>query len=139
MNANTEFWSVITYGIYAVVSCSVTVWVARTLRLHVPRFFTSGDEHDNELTESMTRLIIMGFYLVNFGAISLALKSDSRILGRLDAMELLSSKVGMVLLIQGIVHFGILIKLFGIRDNGKHQLSPMPVSTGQALDSPGID
>ena len=126
MNANTEFWAVTTYAVYAVVSCSVTVWVARTLRLHVPRFFTSGNETKDKLTEAMTRLIIMGFYLVNFGAISLALKSDSRILDRLDAVELVSSKVGMVLLIQGIVHFGILIKLFRFRQNENYQLRPIP-------------
>ncbi len=136
MIANSEFWAVITYGAYAIVSCSVTVWVARTLRLHVPRFFASDDEKENLLTESMTRLIIMGFYLVNFGAISLALKSDSRILNRLDAVELLSSKVGMVLLIQGIVHFGIMIKLFGVRNREQHPLHTTPVPTDSAFNDP---
>ena len=84
----------------------------------------------------MTRLIIMGFYLINFGAISLALKSDSRIYGRIDAVELLSSKVGMVLLIQGIVHFGILIKLFGLKKNEHYQLRPTRVPIDRTSNDP---
>ena len=67
----------------------------------------------------------MGYYLLNYGAICIARKMSTRINGELDAVELLSFKVGVVLLVQGVVYFLILAKLFAAR-RANHVLTPGP-------------
>ncbi len=141
MFSATDFWSVTTYAIYFLVACGVTIWVARSLKRYMPQFFQThpADESHvdpSELTRSMTHLIVIGFYLVNFGAISLALKSNERILNEVDAVELLSFKVGAVLLVQGLVHFAIVAKLFSMKQDESLRRSPAPAVTTPHFDDP---
>lgn len=119
------FWPVVSYLAYAGICFAVTFGVARTLRRHIPKFFQSGDEQKDRVNEAMTSLLLMGYYLLNYGAICIAMKTSTRINGELDAVELLSFKVGVVLLVQGVVHFLILAKLFAARRE-HHVLTPTP-------------
>ena len=63
-----------TYAIYLTICTSITIWVARTLGSHAPAFLEDSKGERSELTIAVTRLLIVGFYLVNLGVISLALK-----------------------------------------------------------------
>ena len=63
----------------------------------------------------MTRLLIVGFYLVNLGIISLALKYGGPAQDVTSVMELLSTKVGTILISLGFVHFIVLAKLGAMR------------------------
>jgi len=128
MPLTQEHWTVLTWTVYLVIGTSVTIWVARALRLHAPRFFPNNNPDDDLLTESITRLILVGFYLVNFGAISLAVKYGDQVTSAVSAVEILSTKVGIVLLAQGFVHFVILAKLFVMRGpDGRHSVPPTDV------------
>ncbi len=63
--------------------------------------------HGNEaLADSVNHLLVVGFYLINLGYISLALKLGSQVLNAREAIEALSSKIGVVLLVLGSMHFG---------------------------------
>ena len=47
----------------------------------------------------------MGFYLLNLGYVTVTMRSDSVITDTSQALETLSSKVGLVLLVLGVLHF----------------------------------
>jgi len=96
---------VTTYIIYLLVSIALTVWVARTLHRN-GRIFLVDAFHANEpLADSVNHLLVVGFYLINIGYVTLALKYGSQADNMREAIETLSTKVGMVLVVLGIMHF----------------------------------
>lgn len=135
MGQHAEFWAAITYAGYLLLACSVTIWVAKVLKRCMPQFLNHGDSMDSILTDSMTQLIIIGFYLINFGAISLAMKTSERIYGQIDAIETLSVKLGAVLLVQGVIHFVIVAKLFGMKDSPTNRRPTGRGTVGAMLDN----
>src|SRR5438132_1471859 len=65
-----------TYLLYLAISVALTVWVARTLHKN-GRIFLVDVFHGNEpLADSVNHLLVVGFYLIKLGYVSLALKLD---------------------------------------------------------------
>ena len=94
-----------TYIVYLVISIALTIWVARTLHKN-GRVFLVDVFHGNEaLADSVNHLLVVGFYLINFGYVSLALKLGYVVNTAQEGIEALSVKVGMVLLVLGGMHF----------------------------------
>ena len=93
-----------TYLIYLALSIGLTVWVGRTLHKN-GRVFLVDVFHGNEaLADSVNHLLVVGFYLINFGYVSLALKLGYAIETAEQSVEALSVKIGMVLLVLGGMH-----------------------------------
>jgi hypothetical protein len=93
------------YLIYITISIILTVWVARTLHKS-GRIFLVDSFHGNEpLADSVNHLLVVGFYLINIGYISLALKTADQTTNVQQLVELLSYKIGVVLLMLGAMHF----------------------------------
>lgn len=93
-----------TYLFYVAIGVALTIWVARTLRLHGRVFFEKGCKGDDRLAESLSHLFSVGFYLLHIGFVLLALKGGSAT-NVVGAIELLSTKVGLVLVVLAISHF----------------------------------
>ena len=99
---NTLVW---TYLAYLLISIALTVWVARTLHKN-GRIFLVDSFHGNEpLADSVNHLLVVGFYLINIGYVALALKYGAHAENMKEALETLSTKVGLVLVVLGIMHF----------------------------------
>jgi hypothetical protein len=93
-----------TYLIYLALSIALTIWVGRTLHKN-GRVFLVDVFHGNEaLADSVNHLLVVGFYLINFGYVSLALKLGYTIETAEQSVEALSVKIGMVLLVLGGMH-----------------------------------
>ena len=93
------------YLSYLAISIALTVWVARTLH-RAGRLFLLDAFHGNApLADSVNQLLVVGFYLINIGYIALALKTTDPLATLRNVIELESSKIGVVLLILGIMHF----------------------------------
>ena len=90
---------------YLVISIALTIWVARTLRKHGMIYLSDKMDSKPEVAESFSNLLIVGFYLVNLGFESLALKYGGAAEDTVSAIELLSTKIGFVLLCLGAMHF----------------------------------
>jgi hypothetical protein len=96
---------VTTYLVYLAISIALTVWVAHTLHKN-GRVFLVDVFHGNEaLADSVNHLLVVGFYLINFGYVSLALKLGYLINNTQEGIEALSVKIGMVLIVLGGMHF----------------------------------
>ena len=96
---------VTTYGVYLVLSLGLTIWVARTLFQNGRVFLVDVFTGNEILADSVNHLLVVGFYLVNLGYVSLALKISSPVATVQDSIEALATKMGLVLLVLGAMHF----------------------------------
>lgn len=118
---------VITYLVYLAISIALTIWVAHTLHKN-GRIFLVDVFHGNEpLADSVNHLLVVGFYLINLGYVSLALKLGYTLSTPQEGIEALSVKVGMVLLVLGGMHFFNLFIFSRMRRRATLQNGPPPV------------
>src|SRR5204862_7364126 len=115
------------YATYLAISLAVTVWVARTLHQN-GRLFLVDAFHGNEpLADSINHLLVVGFYLINIGYVSLALKYGDKAADLQSLLEVLSTKVGAVLLILGAMHFFNLYVFSKMRKRALLHSAPPPI------------
>ena len=93
------------YLSYLAISIALTIWVARTLHHSGQVFLVEAFQGNEELASSVNRLLVVGFYLINVGYIAFALKTGAALSTVRQIIELESTKIGVVLLMLGIVHF----------------------------------
>src|SRR5258708_1664518 len=93
------------YLTYLVISLSVTVWVAHTLHKNGRVFLIDAFHGNSDLADSVNHLLVMGFYLINIGYVSVALRSSATLSSLRQAIDLVSDKIGIVLLVLGAIHF----------------------------------
>ena len=118
---------IVTYLTYLAISIGLTVWVAHTLHKN-GRIFLVDVFHGNEpLADSVNHLLVVGFYLINLGYVSLALKLGYEIASPKEGIEALSVKVGTVLLVLGGMHFFNLFIFSRMRRRASLVNGPPPV------------
>lgn len=98
-------WLIPTYLAYLAISIALTVWVARTLHKNGRVFLVDTFEGNEPLADSVNHLLVVGFYLINIGYVTMVLKYGAAAADAQEALETLSTKVGRVLLVLGAMHF----------------------------------
>jgi len=111
----------IDYVIYIVASVLLTVWVGDTLYRNGRPFLVSVFKEDG-LADSVNRLLVVGFYLVNFGSAAILINTGGVPPTVADMLKQTVTRVGVVLLVLGFMHFNNLLILRTIRRRDK----PMP-------------
>ncbi len=119
--------TVLTYLVYLGISMAMTVWVARTLHKNGRIFLVESFLGKEALADSVNHLLVVGFYLINIGFVTLALKYGDRPTDAQTALEILSSKVGLVLVVLGFMHFLNLSIFSKLRDRANHHNQLPPV------------
>ena len=115
---------VLDYAVYVTLSTVLTIWVATTLSRHGRRFLLDVFQGDGSLADSVNHLLVVGFYLVNLGYISLQLKLDQAPGDGSQVIEALATKVGLVLVVLGVMHFGNMFVLARMRHNALAENNP---------------
>ena len=105
------------YIAYTVLTVLITVWVAQTLYKNGRHFLVDVFHGNEALADSVNRLLVVGFYLINLGYVSLMLKSDSPVTNAQQSIETLAGKLGLVMLVLGGMHFFNLFLFNKIRAN----------------------
>ena len=110
----------ISYILYLAITIGVTIKVAQTLSSNGEIFLVQCFGHNRELARSTNHLLVVGFYLVNLGFISLTLSLGTEPTTLPEAIRFLSSKVGLAVLVLGAMHFFNMsaIARFGRKVNG---------------------
>jgi hypothetical protein len=106
-----------TYLAYVVVSLAVTVWVGRSLHSNGRVFLVENFHGRERLADSVNHLLLVGFYLVNIGFICLALRYGEKPTDLVSAVEFLSTKIGLVVVLLGFMHFFNMRMLVRLRDS----------------------
>ncbi len=94
-----------TYLIYLTVSIVIAVWVGQSLHQNGRLFLIQSFEGNTSLADSVNHLLLVGFYLINIGFITLALKYGDKPVSIEEMIESLSTKIGLVIIILGVMHF----------------------------------
>src|SRR5262245_66514588 len=113
-----ETYAVATHVAYLTISVALTVWVARTLHQHGRIFLVEAFLGNEQLADSVNHLLVVGFYLINIGYVALALRFGATAVNAQEALERLSTKVGLVLLVLGAMHFFNLAVFNAMRKRG---------------------
>lgn len=133
MNVN---YTVVMYLVYIAVSIALTVWVARTLHRN-GRVFLVDVFHGNEsLADSVNHLLVVGFYLINLGYIAMMLRLGYDLNDTRSSIEVLSTKLGYVLLILGFMHLLNVFVFNRMRRNAILDNAPPPVAPDACLAAP---
>ncbi len=123
-----------TYLIYLAVSVAVTIWVGRSLHHNGRVFLIENFQGRERLADSVNHLLLVGFYLVNIGFTSLALRYGEKPHDAVGALEFLSTKIGLVIVLLGFMHFFNMRMLVRFRGSAlfggtaPEAASPAPIS-----------
>src|SRR6266704_2239652 len=115
---NDMNWIITTYIVYLSISVALTVWVARTLHKNGRIFLVESFSGNEPLADSVNHLLVVGFYLINIGFVTLALKYGDKATDARTALEILSTKVGLVLVVLGAMHFFNIFNFAKMRRKG---------------------
>ena len=124
---------VVTYLVYLAISIGLTAWVAQTLHRNGRAFLVDAFHQNEAIADSVNHLLVVGFYLVNLGYVSLALKTTEPLTNAGQSIELLSRKVGLVLLVLGGMHFANLYVFNKLRTRTTIGMAPPPVEPNAYL------
>ena len=123
------------YLAYLVITISITIWVARTLHRNGRIFLVDTFLGNEPLADSVNQLLVVGFYLINIGYVSLALRSGIKPDNAAQVIEYLSAKIGVVLLVLGAMHF-LNIRIFSTMRRRATEAARPPVVASQRIAPP---
>jgi hypothetical protein len=98
-------YTVLGYLLYLPIALGMTIWVARTLHRNGRVFVVAAFRGNEEMGDAVNHLLVVGFYLINIGFIAFALRYGEKPVDLQSMIEFLSTKLGVVLLVLGGMHF----------------------------------
>jgi len=98
-------------------------------------FLVDAFHGQQELADSVNHLLVVGFYLINVGYVAFALKSTENPSSLRQAIELVSDKLGLVLLVLGGMHFFNLFVFSRIRRHSRNSRLPVSLQPPVAPDA----
>jgi hypothetical protein len=112
------------YSAYFLISLGMTVWVARTLHENGRLFLVEAFSGNQEMADSVNHLLLVGFYLINLGFILLFLRVGPKPADVVEGVEYISTKLGIVILVLGGMHFFNMFNFSRMRKKGLGVLPP---------------
>ena len=131
IDPNYTVWA---YAAYLACSLALTVWVARTLHKNGRVFLVDAFLGNEGLADSVNHLLVVGFYLINIGYVALALKYGDKPSNLQTTVEFFSTKVGLVLLVLGAMHFMNLLVFSRLRRRALLRSAPPPIGPDEILE-----
>ena len=116
---------VITHGLYVLLGIAATVWVVWTLRRRGLPFLIERCGGDELLATSWNHLLAVGIYLLHIGCLLLALRYGGQAMNETEAVELLATKIGVVLLALALTHFLHIKAYWGMYRNAPDKTVPI--------------
>src|SRR5690349_24977321 len=95
-----------TYIVYLAVSIAVTVGVARSLHRNGRVFLIDAFHGNAEMADSVNHLLVVGFYLINIGYVTMVLRMYGNLAGLREPIEMVCDRIGPALLGLGFSHSG---------------------------------
>jgi hypothetical protein len=93
-----------TYTAYIVLSIALTIAVGTALARSGRVYLQQALGGDQALARAVSRLLVLGFYLFTLGFVALAMQPPGAVTSLRQAAQLVSVKIGEVLLVLGAAH-----------------------------------
>ncbi|MCW2829869.1 MAG: rane protein, partial [Aeromicrobium sp.] len=104
---------------YLLIAVPITIWVAATLSRNGRVFLIDVFGSDGALADAVNRLLVVGFYLLNLGFVMLYLRGGGEVADLTGLVETLSVKIGVVMLVLGVLHFVNVMVFSSMRRHGR--------------------
>ena len=98
-------WTAASYLTYLAITVPLTIWVAKTLASNGRVFLEDVFTDNPALADAINKLLVVGFYLLNVGFVLLYLRTGDLAHDLSTLMEVVSVKVGVVMVVLGLIHF----------------------------------
>jgi hypothetical protein len=132
---------VVTYVAYLAISVALTVFVGSALSRSGRVFLRDVFGEQTGPADAASRLIVVGFYLLTLGFITLTMRMSGEIGSVRQAIQVLSVKIGEVLLVLGALYLANIGFLARIRRRTQAQaFQPTPAASrpGPGLPQPRL-
>ena len=110
-------YAITSYVLYLVLTIGLTIWVASTLFKNGRVFLVDIFSGNQEFANSVNKLLVVGFYLINLGYAVSSLDEIGAVNDLADLFIRVSKRVGIITLILGGMHFLNMYVFFQIRKN----------------------
>ena len=118
------------YIAYTIISIAMTAWVARTLYKNGRIFLVDAFGGNEKMADSVNHLLVVGFCLINLGFILLYLRFGTKPQTLVEGIEYIGTKLGVVLLVLGAMHFFNIFNFDRMRKKGLNHNPTPPVLSG---------
>ena len=118
------------YIAYTIISIAMTAWVARTLYKNGRIFLVDAFGGNEKMADSVNHLLAVGFCLINIGFILLYLRFGTKPQTLVEGIEYIGTKLGVVLLVLGALHFFNIFNFDRMRKKGLNHNPTPPVLSG---------
>jgi hypothetical protein len=133
-NGAMSAMTVLSYLLYLVIAVPLTIWVARTLSHNGRIFLVDVFDGNDDFADAVNKLLVVGFYLVNLGFVTLFLRTRGTVDDARGAIEQLSVKLGTVLVVLGVLHLLNVWVFNAIRRRSRQQeLTTPPVPPNDVI------
>lgn len=112
---NYQIW---TYLIYSAAAIGLTAILARTLFANGAVFLADVFEDKPGMAKAVNQLLVVGFYMLNLGYAFLIFQTNGSNTG-LEATENLVTKLGLLLVSLGVIHFVNMAVFWKIKRSGE--------------------
>ena len=113
-----------TYLLYLLISTGLTVMVGTGLARSGRAFLLDVFGGNDTLARAVSRLLVLGFYLLSLGFVTLTMRTGGDIASARAGLQLLSVKIGEVLLVLGVLPLVALTALVRTRRRAQARTRP---------------
>ena len=125
---------VVTYLAYLLISAALTFLVGNVLARSGRLFLLDAVGGSDSAAKGISSLIVVTFYLISMGFVALTLRTSGDGLTAGQAVQLLSTKIGEVLLVLGALYLAGIVTLTRLRRRLRMQAEPGDAAPPAALE-----
>lgn len=114
-------YNILTYLFYFLILVFVVLYVGMVLYKGGRPFLVNTFSGNETVADAVNKFLLAGYYLTNIGYTVIALKIWDKVESPIQLLNVLSLKVGAIVLTLGIMHFINIISLVAIGKNRKSQ------------------
>lgn len=114
-------YNILTYALYFIVLLFVVLYVGQMLYKNGRPFLVNTFSGNETLADAVNKFLLAGYYLTNIGYTIIALKIWDNVPSPIAMLNVLSFKIGAIVITLGMMHFVNIISLVLIGKNRKQQ------------------
>jgi hypothetical protein len=115
---------VVAYLVYLLVSVGLTVVVGQVLSRSGRLFLVDALGGSDSAARGISNLIVVCFYLISLGFVALTMRSSGDSVTAGQAIQLVATKIGEVLLLLAVLYIACIVSLTRLRRRLRAQAQP---------------
>ncbi len=120
---------VVTYLAYLLISAGLTILAGRVLSRSGRMFLVDALGGSDSAAQGISNLIVVSFYLISLGFVALTMRTSGDIVSARQAIQLLATKIGQVMLVLGVLYLAGIVTLTRLRRKLRAQAATASTET----------